>query len=395
MHSFQRAHERDSRRVLITFGRSFLSLELARLLAAGGHRVTLVDSIPIGVGRFSNAVSSFHRVPPPKFAPREYCHALARIVEAEKIDLLIPIHEETDIIAMMTDIFGPECQLFLSDFELENRLHHKYEFQRFLTERGIPTRKYAQVIGPEDVPGLDFTAPFALKKVYSRGSQKVHKVIPGEPLTWLEHDADNPWIAQEWASGDKYCTYSVCHEGRVRAHATYPVDYAIDGSSCLNFTSARHEGIFSWVTDFVADIGFTGQIGFDFIEDENGLFCIECNPRATSGIMMFSPHNRVDRAFFDDDPDAPVIEPDADVNRMIGLGMLLYGWRRAGRGDNTIRQFWRDFRSSDDVITCRGDEKPAIMLPIAYAGILRSCFRYKVGLAEGFMHDHEWDGHRI
>ncbi|ACY23519.1 hypothetical protein Gbro_4378 [Gordonia bronchialis DSM 43247] len=38
---------------------------------------------------------------------------------------------------------------------------------------------------------------------------------------------------------------------------------------------------------------------------------------------------------------------------------------------------------------------PAVMLPIAYAGILRSCVRYKVGLAEGFMHDHEWDGHRL
>lgn len=47
------------------------------------------------------------------------------------------------------------------------------------------------------------------------------------------------------------------------------------------------------------------------------------------------------------------------------------------------------------MITCQGDQMPAVMLPIAYAGILRSCVRYKVGLAEGFMHDHEWDGHRL
>ena len=187
----------------------------------------------------------------------------------------------------------------------------------------------------------------------------------------------------------------MCHEGRIRAHATYPVDYAIDGSSCLNFTSARHDGIFTWVKDFVADIGVTGQIGFDFIEDADGLFCIECNPRATSGIMMFAPGDGIDRAFLDLDPDGPVIEPAADVNEMIGLGMLLYGWRRESRRDRTIRQFFRDFRGSDDVITCQGDQMPAVMLPIAYAGILRSCVRYKVGLAEGFMHDHEWDGHRL
>ena len=65
------------------------------------------------------------------------------------------------------------------------------------------------------------------------------------------------------------------------------------------------------------------------------------------------------------------------------------------RGDRTFRQFFRDYRAADDVIGCRGDRKPGLMLPLAYGGILRSCYRYRVGLAEGFMHDHEWDGLRI
>ncbi|WP_353507221.1 ATP-grasp domain-containing protein [Gordonia sp. ABSL1-1] len=364
-------------------------------MAAAGHRVTLVDSIPIGVGRISRSSSAFHLVPPPKFEPRAYCEELARIVAAEKVDLVIPIHEETDIIAMMADHFPPDCALFLSDFELENRLHHKYEFQRLLTERGIPTRKYAQVTGPEEVAALDFTGTFALKKCYSRGSQKVHKVRPGDSLSWLDFEPDNPWIAQEWATGTNYCTYSVVHEGRIRAHTAYPVDYAIDGSSCLNFTPVQHERIFEWIRDFVADINFTGQIGFDFIEDEHGLFCIEANPRATSGIMLFGADDGIDRAFFDAPEPAGIIEPGADVHRMIGLGMLLYGWRRKSRRGRSMRQFIRDFRRSDDVIGCRGDQLPLVLLPVAYGGILRSCLRYKVGLAEGFMHDHEWDGHRI
>lgn len=60
-----------------------------------------------------------------------------------------------------------------------------------------------------------------------------------------------------------------------------------------------------------------------------------------------------------------------------------------------MRQFWKDFRDSEDVIFERGDMKPGVMLPAAYAWILRDCRRYHVGLAEGFMHDHEWDGHPI
>ncbi|MBY4573093.1 ATP-grasp domain-containing protein [Gordonia paraffinivorans] len=392
MDSAGRAH------VLITFARSFLSLELARLMAAGGHRVTVVDSIPIAVSRYSNAVDEFHRVPPPKFEPLEYCQALAKIVADNDIDMVIPVHEETDIIAMLAELFPPECRLFLSDFDLENRLHHKYEFQKLLVELGIPTRKFARVAGPEDAAGLDFDKPFALKRCYSRGSQKVHKVQPGDPLTWLEHDELNPWVAQEWVSGDKYCTYSVCHEGRVYAHATYPVDYAIDGSSCLNFRAVEHPRIQAWVADLVERVGFTGQIGFDFIEDgpDKDLFCIECNPRATSGIMMFSPGDGVDRAFLGtSDPDVEVITPSPDVEKMIGIGMLLYGWRAPSRRGRSMAQFARDFRRSADVITRSGDQKPAIMLPLAYASILRSCAKYRVGLAEGFMHDHEWDGLRI
>lgn len=380
--------------MLITFGRSFLTLNLARLMSAAGHRVTVVDSIPIGVSRFSNAVDAFFRVPIPKSQPREYCREVARIAREQGVDMVIPVHEETDILAMLADYFDPSITLFLSDFDIENQLHNKYDFSVALADRGLPTLQFAKLAEPADMAALDFDAPFALKECYSRGSQKVHKVYPGDALDWLTFDAENPWLAQEWMSGDKYCTYSICHEGRIYAHATYPVDYAIGGSSCLNFTSVDRPEIFGWVRDFVADIGFTGQIGFDFIDNpERGLFCIECNPRGTSGIMMFDDGDRVDRAFFAENDD--VIEPRPDVNRMIGLGMLLYGWTRASRGDRSLREFWRAFAAADDVISHRGDEKPFVLLPLAYAGILRSCLRYRVGLAEGFMHDHEWDGRRI
>ena len=379
--------------MLITFGRSFLTLNLARLMSAAGHRVTIVDSIPIGVTRFSRAADAFYTVPPPKFEPVAYCRRLVEIVTEDDVDMVIPIHEETDILSMLSGLFPESCELFLSAFDVENQLHQKYEFQQLLTEKGIPTLDFAEIASPADIASLRFTTPFAIKKVYSRGSQKVHKVYPGDDLSWLEFD-DNPWFAQQWASGDKYCTYSICRDGEIFAHATYPVGYAIDGSSCLRFQSVDHPGILRWVTDLVADIGFTGQIGFDFFDDpERGLVSIECNPRATSGIMMFDTDDHIDRAFFG--ANTELITPKPDVDRMIGLGMLLFGWRRDSLNGRTLREFVRDFRHSDDVIGDSTDRKPLALLPISYAGILRSCLRYRVGLAEGFMHDHEWDGHRV
>ena len=70
--------------------------------------------------------------------------------------------------------------------------------------------------------------------------------------------------------GKRYCTYSVCRDGKVNAHATYPVSYAIGGSSCLSFSSIEHQPILDWITEFVAAQRFTGQAGFDFIEGADG-----------------------------------------------------------------------------------------------------------------------------
>ena len=116
--------------ILITFGRSFLTLNLARLLAAAGHTVSTCDSLPITVSRYSNAVSSFHRVSPPKFKPQEYCRDVVELVKSEDIDMVIPIHEETDILSMMAGLFPPSVELFLSPFEVEDMLHNKLSFQQ-------------------------------------------------------------------------------------------------------------------------------------------------------------------------------------------------------------------------------------------------------------------------
>lgn len=385
----------EPKHVLITFGRSFLSLNLARQFAAAGHRVSVADSIPHTISHYSKAVGDFFAVPPPKFEPVAYCREIARICEAEKVDLLVPIHEETDILSMMTEIFPPGCEVFLSDFPLENTLHHKILFQQELERRGIPTLKFAEIAAPSDIEKLDFERPFAVKQAYSRGAQRVYKAHPGDSLDYLTFDPMNPWIAQDWLSGDRYCTYSVVRDGKVNAHTVYPVRYAIGGSSCLTFEPVTHRGIFDWVESFVAEIGFTGQIAFDFIEHpERGLYTIECNPRATSGAMMFDPADRLDLAFLGENDG--IVEPGSEQMRMIGIGMVLFGWRPSSWPDDVgLRDFVRDFRRAKDVVYHPEDRKPGFMLPLAYADVTRQSLRHRVGLAEGFMHDHSWDGRRI
>lgn len=381
--------------VLITFGRSFLALHLARLMGAAGHDVLISDSVPFPITRFSSSVTKTFRTPRPTYEPVEWTQAIAQIVREQGVDLVVPIHEGTEILAntikRYPDLFPDGCTLFFSEFELEAQLENKYEFQAALKTRGIPTLDFAQVRSQEELEALDFDQPFALKPVYSRGSQEIYKVRPGELPRGLDFEAGNTWIAQAWADGTNYCSYSVCHNGQIKAHAAYPVRYAIDGTSCLTFESVQHDGIAAWVRECVKAFNFTGQMGLDFIEVPGGeLFAIECNPRATSGILLFDPETRVDRAFFGVNEE--VIVPEAGASKMLGPGMLMYGWRKSALKDNTFRGFLRDYRRTDGVIFTRRDLGPSLALPLAMGNILAEAARYRVNIPEAFMHDHEWDG---
>lgn len=384
--------------VLITFGRSFLTLDFARLMGAGGHTVYVADSVRFPISRYSKWVTKAFRVARPKFEPVEWARDIARIVREKDIDLVITVHEETDILAQVVrrypDLFPESCQLFLSDFESEVRLHNKYEFQHLLDSLGVDTMKFAQVTNQAELEAIDWGVPFALKQCYSRGSQDVHHVYPGH-LPEVSFDPGNPWIAQEWIKGKNYCSYSICRNGEVLAHTLYPVNYAIDGHSCLDYEHVEHERVAQWVRDRVKAINFTGQIAFDFIDVPDGrLLTIECNPRATSGIMLFEANDGVDRAFFGTSGDTP-ITPGSGVRKMVGPGMLLYGWKKSARGGHSLREFFRDVRRTDEVIMQRDDLKPAFMMPLALLNIVGESLRYRVGLAEGFMHDHEWDGNPL
>ncbi len=132
-------------------------------------------------------------------------------------------------------------------------------------------------------------------------------------------------------------------------------------------------------------------MGLDFIDvPGRGLFTVECNPRATSGILLFDPQPRVDRAFFGVNDD--VIVPESGACKMLGPGMLMYGWRKSSRKGNTFRGFLRDYRRTDGVVFSRRDLGPSLALPLVAANILGEAARYRVNIPEAFMHDHDWDG---
>lgn len=365
------------------------ALELARNLHRRGHEVYAADTSTFHLSRFSNAIRKFFVVPSPRFAPQEFIGAVLDIVQEEKIDLLIPIWEEVLYLSKELHRFPKSCKVFCSPFELTHTLHNKWLFTKKMESLGVPAPKAVLVRSKEDLENLQFTTPFVLKECYSRAAQSTVKVDPSD-VPSINIESKNPWIAQECLDGKKYCTYSVCYRGKILAHAAYPVEYTLDGSSCLAYEAVEHQGVFHWVKDFVEKVKYTGQVGFDFIETAGGtLYAIECNPRSTGGLHLFSAEERIDRAFLHQNTET--IFPKKGYSRQIVAAMVMYGLRN-GIKEGKFFQYLNKFFTTKDVIFSFYDLKPFLSEPLLFVAYLAKSIKLGMSMPAAFTYDLNWNG---
>lgn len=378
----------EKKKILLTGARSACALELARHLFFAGHEVYAADTSTMHVARFSKAVKRFYATPSPRFACREFIDKIIEVVKKEEIDLVIPIWEEVGYLSKYLDKFRGLCDVFCAPFEVIHSLHNKWLFTKKLQEFGIIAPHTVLIFNREQLKHINFSRPYVLKAVYSRGGRKVHIVDSSTPPK-IEIQEGNPWIAQEFIKGTHYCSYSVCQSGRLLAHATYPVQYTMDGKSCIAFEETRHDGIRLWIKNFVSKIEYTGQIAFDFIEKSDGsLYAIECNPRATSGMHLFKLEDRLDKAFLNQT--TSTIIPRSGNTQQIALGMLMYGVCN-GVSEGKVLRYLRKLFTTKDVVFSFSDLKPFLMEPAVLFSYWIKSRKQNLSLPLLFTHDLDWD----
>lgn len=316
---------------------------------------------------------------------------MVKIVSDEKIDLVIPIYEEIIYLSKERHRFPSHCQIFSQPFEMLNDLHNKWLFYNKQLELGIEAPQTVLINSKADLKKIKFSKPFALKASYSRASVNIKKVYPHQPLPDIEIEPHNPWVAQEWLEGERFCSYSICHNGAIKAHALYPVHYAVDGHSCMTFESVHHSKIYQWIENFIGKINFSGQIAFDFFETPNHtIYAIECNPRATSGLHLFDIHDGLDKAFFNTSVDT--IFPKVGSRRQLAIAMAIYGWKKSSHATHAHIHFLKTLLTTQDVIFNKRDIKPFLLMPFVFTGVLLQSIRSGLSFPATFVADNEWNG---
>ncbi|MBC6479696.1 MAG: ATP-grasp domain-containing protein [Hormoscilla sp. GM7CHS1pb] len=312
----------NPKNILITGGKMTKALQLARCFHAAGHTVFLVETHKYWLSghRFSRAVKGFFTVPAPEKHANGYCQGLLDIVKQEKIDVFIPVSSPVasyyDSIAK--SLLSPHCEALTFDAEITEMLDNKFTFCQKARELGLTAPKAFLITDPEQVLNFDFAADGSryilksiaynsvyrldLTKLPMSSKEQMASFVKGLPIS-----ESQPWIMQEFISGQEYCTHSTVRNGIVRLHCC-----SQSSPFQVNYEQVDNQNIFQWVQQFVKALNLTGQISLDVIQTKDGkVYPVECNPRTHTAIAMFYNHPGVADAYILDSKDArePPIQP--------------------------------------------------------------------------------------
>lgn len=265
--------------VLLTLGRLPKGLDLARSFADAGWRVVVAEPFRRHLVGASRSVAKSVAVAPPAAGKRAYLEELARVVRAERVDLVVPVSEETMHVAFLRGLL-PDLAIFAPPPERLLPLHDKFAFTRLCAEYGVAVPETHR-LGTPEAADLAGRADVVVKPVHSAGGRGFRVVRRGAALP-VE---DAPHVVQRFIAGRVHASCGIAREGKLLANAIYR-GAMFAGTVAIVFERVDDQPrVAEWIARFVAASGHTGFISFDLIVAEDGTpWGIECNPRTTSGL---------------------------------------------------------------------------------------------------------------
>jgi predicted ATP-grasp superfamily ATP-dependent carboligase len=331
-------------KILLSEGSSLSSREAITALGLGGHRVELVSSNPMCLGRFSRFVSRVHRAPASGADPDGYLAAVIEIVKTNHIDALIPVHEQAYLFAAARKQLPPGIGIALADFEAFEQVQGKAGFAGLLTRLNVP-QPTTEIIRSADEFAAERPYPFFVKAAFGTASAGVWRVgdvrqrdallVQLEALDAFAHGL----LVQTAVTGVLERTQAVFDRGRrVASHIYRQVVEGPGGGDVLKI-SVVNAGVRDTVERIGQALKWHGALSFDYILDDatNTPHFIDANPRLVepmnawlSGVDLAGALLQISLG------ETPPVQPDgrAGVLTRLGLmGLLDAARRRSGRRD--------------------------------------------------------------
>jgi len=380
--------------VLITSSRMPFALNMIRQLADAGHRVFAADDYRQAPGSHSKYAVAFFVYPPSAYETEAFIDGIEQLIDEHDIDVVIPAFEEAFFLSTQRERLSRKATIYCAEFAALARLHDKAAFERLVRELGLPIPE--SVVATSDgelAAAIDRFDRYFARAVFSRGG--VDLLTNTGPLAGVLDPAEvhpteaEPWLVQPFVDGETVCTYSTVHDGKVTAHLMYRIPRQWHHSTGIQFQSIDATESLRLIEPIAAELGYTGQISFDFLVTDSGLSFVECNPRATDGALLLSPAE-IATGLLEPDADTFVLEP----GRTTQLDLALIGDAFADkleRFPETIRDLAR-FKDAGDGWH---DPLPTLYSAFSLAHFAGVSHRDHAKLQDAMDADMSWDGEPI
>ena len=155
--------------------------------------------------------------------------------------------------------------------------------------------------------------------------------------------------------------------------------------SGVRFVTVTGEPTLRIVERLGAALHYTGQLALDLLETDDGLYLLECNPRATSGVHLLPPEQLIGGLT---DATQPLYVAPPGRSAQLALPLLASVRTRPAAWSAVLTALLRD----GDVIVDRRDPLPALMQLRMALRMARQARQQHLSLTAATTYDIEWNG---
>ena len=280
-------------RILITSSRMPFALDAIRKLGERGHEVIATDSYENSPGSHSRYLQGHFTTASPSGDPARFAADVEAIAKEHEVELIVPMFEEVFYLAAQHERISQVTRLYAPPFRTLAQVHDKGTFQVLCDKLDIRTPHTVLAHDSDELrEAIERFPSYFARAAFSRGG--VGLLTNTGPLAGhlspdeCQPTEANPWLVQEFVDGPMHCTYSTLHSGRVASQMSYRAPRQWEHSTGIQFLSVDPADTLPTVEKLGSELAWDGQMSLDFIETDEGLVMIECNPRPTDGVLLMT-----------------------------------------------------------------------------------------------------------
>ena len=328
-------------KILLSEGSSLSSREAITALGLAGHRVELLSSNPMCLGRFSRFVSRVHRAPASGADPDGYLARVMEVVKTRKIDALLPVHEQAYLFAAARKRLPPGLGIALADFEAFEQVQSKASFAALLTQLNVQQPK-TDIVRSADQFAADRPYPFFVKAAFGTASGGVWRVADARQRDALLVQVEAHNAFADGLRGQAFIGRTAELGRLVASHIYRQVMEGPGGGDVLKISVLSAE-IRKTVERIGQALKWHGALSFDYIREEatGTPHFIDANPRLVepmnawlSGVDLSGALLKISLG------ETPAAQPEGHDGVLTRLGLM--GLLDAARQRNRRRDILRE-----------------------------------------------------